>query len=205
MPNANIIELETCLEDCIDYCEAHPEATYAQLFEEHLRKIRRKWRESVRVSEKHHKRWREEQRQERVAWKQLSSVLRQVQTELRRVGAIDFPSERVLYWDEELLVEAVERMKAYLREHADAIDFAQESIDRFERIEGVASSEEREAEGALKDFQRFIDLRREAMGELNAIIREFRVALRRALGKRHPDYLAISWPYSIASDEGVLF
>ena len=43
------------------------------------------------------------------------------------------------------------------------------------------------------------------MHELGALIGEFRVAMRRSLGKRHPDYQAIQWPYAIASDEGVLF
>lgn len=205
MPYSNVLELEACLDDCIRYCEEHPDAEYAKLFMDRLKKTRRNWYRSVELSDEQHRRWRTEQRQGRIAWKKLAHDLREVQRELRRVGAIDFPNVRVMYWDEDRLLTVIEAMKSYLAEHADDLEFASDFIERFDRNLGVAASEEREANNALKDYQRVVDLRRATMNDITADIREFRIALRRALGRHHPEYQSIKWPYVIASDEGVLF
>lgn len=205
MPNANIIELETCIDDCIAYCEQNRSSPYAQLFHAKLSTMRTRWEKSLRLSESHHTRWRSEQREERLAWKHLSNALREAQRELHRVGAIDFPAERVLYWDEERLMIQVDRMRVYLSEHLSALDFAQPMLDKLGRHIETANTEEREADSALGDFKRFIDMRREAMNELGSTIGDFRIALRRGIGKRDPAYQKIRWPFAIASDENVLF
>jgi len=205
MPSANIIELESCIDDCIAYCEENPNSEFSRLYKEKLLRTRHRWEKAVRLSDGQHTKWRSEQREERLAWKHLAATLRESQRQLRRVGAIDFPDRRILYWDEEALMEQVELMQAYLREHTSDLDFAQEMLDRFAREIDAASSEEREADSALKDFQRLVDVRREALTELGSMIGDFRIALRRGLGKRHPAYQKIKWPFAIASDEGVLF
>ncbi len=205
MPNANIIELETCLADCLRVFEQNPSSDYSQLYLEPVRKVIRRWDESTKLSDMHHLRWRAEQREERVAYKHLAIALREVQRDLRRIGAIDFPVSRVMYWDQELLLQAVEQMRTYLSEQGSDIDFAQTYLDKFDRLSSYASSEARAADNTLKDFQRFVDTRRESLHEVMALISDIRVGMRRMLGKRSDVYTSIRWPYAIASDDGVLF
>lgn len=205
MPSANTVELETSLRDCVAYCERHPNSTVSEIFREKLVMSQRRYYESIRTSDEQHVKWRTEQREQKLAWKHLAGELRDVQNRLRRMGAIDFPSERILYWDEQLLVAAIARMQSYLTEHQDNLEFATGSLEKFERLLSDTRSEGRDADEALRSFQRFVDLRREAMTQAAAIIGEFRVALRRTVGKKDPEYNAIFWPYAIASSEGVLF
>ncbi len=205
MPTANVLEMESCLNDCIRFCDEHPDLEIVQLFRERIVKTQRKWRKSVRESDSEHRDWRAEQKEGRVVQKERAMALREVQRELRRIGALDFPSQRVLYWDEDALDAVISEMITYLREHRDDLDFASDYLDTFERLRKMVAEEEKEEGMALKNFQRSIDMRREAMGEMASMISEFRGALRRQLGKKHPDYLSINWPHAINSDEGVLF
>ncbi len=43
------------------------------------------------------------------------------------------------------------------------------------------------------------------MTQAASVIGEFRVALRRTVGKKDEEYNAIFWPYAIGSSESVLF
>lgn len=205
MPNANIIELETCLSDCLRVFAQHPEAEYTRLYLEPTREVMKRWEKSINLSEKYHIKWRTEEREERVAYKQVALTLREVQRELRRVGAIDYPESRVMYWDQELLLQAVDQMCTYLKEQGSDIEFAQTYLDRFDRLLGSASGESRAVDSSLKDFQRYVDMRRESLHEVMSLIYDMRVGMRRILGKRDETYQSIRWPYAIASDENVLF
>lgn len=204
MPSANLFELESCIDDCVVYCETHPNVTVAQLYLPQLREARQRYHESMQASDRHHVLWRSEEREEMVARKQAASLLRETQLRLRETGYLEAPMTRILYWDDELLRDAIDEMVTFLRANS-SIEFAAATIDQFERLLDRASSELAEANAALKNYQRFVDLRREAMSGLSGIIGEFRVALRRTVGKRDADYQKIQWPFAIASDEGVLF
>ncbi len=206
MSNANLMELETCILDCIAFCERYPDSDQVRFFAPRLEAARRKYEEGLRVSDLSHTRWRTEEREQATAWKQLALSLRAIQKELHRLGAIDFPATRVMYWDQELLVNAVDQMSAYLRQHAnDLKGFAPAQLERLEREMSAARGENREVALTLRTFQRHVDKRREAILELGSLIGEFRVALRRSIGKQDPTYQAIAWPYAIASDDNVLF
>lgn len=204
MPSANLFELESCIDDCVAYCEAHPDLRVAQLYLPQLREARQRYHESMQASDRHHVLWRTEEREEMVVRKQAAALLRETQQRLRAIGAKDAPLTRILYWDDELLRNAIDDMVAFLRANA-TIDFAASTVEQFDRLMDKADSELQEANAALKNYQRFVDLRREAMSGLSGIIGEFRVALRRTVGKRDADYQKVQWPYAIAPDEGVLF
>ena len=205
MANANIIELETCVSDCLRAFQANPDAEFTRIYLEPLLKVQRRWQNSVALSEKHHLRWRAEERDELVSFKHLANALREAQIQLRRIGAIDFPESRVMYWDQELLLSAVAQMREYFEEHREQIEFAGEFLDRFERLQSGALSESRDVGAALKEFQRFVDMRRESLHEVTALLTEIRIGMRRILGKKHPVYTGVRWPYALATDEGVLF
>ena len=205
MPNANRFELETCLKDCLRFCDEHPDLDVVQVFHERFTLAAHHYADSMEMSDKTHAKWRVEEREEMVAWKQIASNLRDTQNTLRRMGAFGYPEHRVLYWDRVLLLEVVDEMITYLRDHADDIEWSKGTVDLFERQVGSAKSEGRDQTDALKTFQRYIDVRRESMSELGALIGEFRVALRRTFGKKDPRYGSIHWPYAIASDENILF
>ncbi len=205
MPNANIIELETCLADCLHVFEQNPQAEYTKLYEEPTRKVMTRWNKAIDLSETHHIKWRQEEKEARIAYKSIALTLREVQRELRSIGAVDFPQSRVMYWDQELLLQAVDQMCTYLKEQKSDIDFADSYLERFDRLIGGATSETKEVDSTLKEFQRFVDMRRESLHEVAALIYDMRVGMRRMLGKKSDIYNQIRWPYAIASDENVLF
>jgi hypothetical protein len=206
MPNANLVELETSLQSCITFCEANAQKLdLANSYLARLQKMQRRYDEAIRASDMHHATWQAEQRERTVAHKQLAQLLRDTQQRLHRIGAINFPDRRILYWDYDALLVVVEGMSAYLDEHKDELDFAAEVREKMTRLIAAGQAESQEAATALKLFQRFVDLRREAITEVGALIGEFRVGLRRTVGKKDAGYQSIFWPYAIASDENVLF
>lgn len=205
MANANLVELETCMQECIEYCEAHPHMDVVQLYHQTLCATQRNYNECLKTSDVYHLKWRQEQLESRVVWKHLAAELREAQNRLRRMGAIDYPCKRILYWDEELLLQHINAMIAYLLEHTEDIEWAQECIGKCERLVDATKTEGRESQDMFKSFQRFVDLRREAINQAGAIIGEFRSALRRSVGKKDLGYTSIFWPYAIESDENVLF
>lgn len=205
MPNANLIELETSLKDCLRYCEQQPNSELAKLYYKRLKFVSDQLHQSIKESDQHHARWRTEEREQLVSWKQLAHALRDTQNKLRRIGALGFPEQRIMYWNTDALLRVVAAMDEYLREHADSIEFAIEDADKMQRIISQVNAEAQDEDIALKSFQRFVELRREGIAEAGNMIGEFRQAMRRVLGKRHDDYQNIFWPYAIASDENVLF
>ena len=205
MPNANLIELETSLHDCVKYCETHSDSELGRLYYKRLARTKHQLESSIATSDDYHVKWRTEEREHVIAWKQLAQVLNETKRRLRSINAKGFRPGQVLYWDREILTDEVNAMVEYLKEHQDAFDFSSNTIERIDRLLDTTVSEGGEELRARKDFQRFVDIRREAISEAGSMIGEFRVAMRRVLGKTHPDYQSIFWPYAIASDEGVLF
>lgn len=205
MPNANLIELETSLKDCLQYCEQRPESELTKLYHKRLKFVQNQLEQSILESDQQHARWRTEEREQLLSWKHLAHALRDTQNKLRRLGAQAFPAQRILYWDHAQLLAVVDQMLEYLREHAETIEFAAEDAEKMVRCIEKTRADGQDENIALKAFERFVDLRREAISEAGNLIGEFRVSMRRLLGKRHADYKGIFWPYAIASDENVLF
>lgn len=204
MANANVLELETCIEECIAYCAAHPEHDFVAFYAPRLEHARDRWNESVALSDEHYLAWQREVREDRVAWKRLATELKATQDKLHRHNAIGFPDDTVRHWDEEILAAAVEAMLDYLRARTDVLTIAAERIEVLDRALSAAKGEDRDAETALRSFKRHVQFRAAALGTLVATIGDFRVAMRRAMGKKSEQYRSIRWPMTVAPDEPVL-
>jgi len=204
MSNANVIELERALADCIAYCRDHEDLEFVEYFQPRLEHARKKWESSSESSQREYLEWQAERIDEKVAWKRLARELKAAQTMLRKVNAIGYPDRSILYWDEEALTAEVDAMLGYLRERVDVIDGASSAADKLERLLTLATGENREEDEALHDYNRYVLFLAEALGTLNTAIADFRVSMRKNLGKEHADYRAIRWPLSVAPDELVL-
>lgn len=205
MAHANVLELETCLDECLVYCEAHPKHEFVAFYRPRLIQAKSRWVETVEVSDRHFLDWKRESREDRVAWTRLSAEYKRAQDVLRRVNAVGYPTETVRHWDEEILADAVGAMLAYLQEREDVLGaVATERIEALTRVLAAAHGEVKEADHALDVFKRQVLFRAEAMGTMVATIADFRVAMRRALGKKSAEYKSIRWPMSVAPDEPVL-
>lgn len=204
MSYANINELEVCLVDVLRYCEEHAEREHSQSFEPLLRRAKAEFEESRKLSDQRFARWRAEDGDERLAWKHLARDLGQTQGRLRKVNALGFMDQKVMYWDEGKLIAAVDEMIGYLRERTADLDFAAEQADKLERQKEAAQSDHQGSEMALQDYSRFSQLRADAMANAVATIASFRRTLRRELGRENPEYTSIRWPQAVASDEAVL-
>lgn len=204
MGNANVLELETCLEECIAYCAAHPKRDFVPFYAPRLAQAKQRWDESVAVSDHHYLNWQKEFREDRVQWRKLSNEYKQTQTALRRVNAVGYPEATVRYWDEEILADAVRDMVAYLDARRDVLDIAAERAELLTRSLSAAHSDDDIAEAALRQFKLHVLFRAQAMGTMSATIGDFRVAMRRAMGKKSDEYLSIRWPMTVAPDEPVL-
>lgn len=204
MANANVLELETCLAECLTYCAAHPKQSFVSFYQPRLEHARERWYDSVELSDAHYLDWQREALEDRVAWKRLATELKATQNRLRKVNALGYPDQTVRHWDEEILTAAVREMVDYLQSRADVIEIANERIDMLNRLLSAALSDDNEADTALRSFKRHVLFRADAMGTLGAVIGDFRVAMRRELGKKSDDYKSIRWPMTIAPDEPVL-
>ena len=204
MAHSNVLELETCLDECLAYCATHPKHEFVAFYHPRLQQAKERWVETVEVSDYHYLAWQKEFREDRVAWRKLSTELKKTQDALRRVNAVGYDESTVRHWDEELLTDAVNELLEYLRSRVDVLDIAQERIEALERLLGAAKSEVSDADTALSAFKRHVMFRADAMGAMIATIGDFRVAMRRELGKKSDEYRSIRWPMSVAPDEPVL-
>lgn len=204
MSYANVFELNACLDDSLNYCKSHPERRHCQDFSGLLAAAKANLDKGLKVSDERFSHWRMEDGDGRLAWKHLSKELAAVQNKLRRVNAIGYLDQKVMYWDPEMLVAAVNEMVDYLRERTDDLDFAADAADSMERQLERATSEKAESNQALKEYKRFSQVRSDAMVNTVDTIASFRRAVRRELGQHHADYQAIRWPQAVASDEAVL-
>ena len=204
MATANVIELETCLRESLEYCRTHPDHEFVQYYRPRLEHAKKKWEESVQVADRHYLQWQAEFIEDKLAWKRLGSELRATQKLLRRIGALGYPSTVVYHWDEEILTAAVEEMIDYLEERTGSIDEAQERIETLRRLLGGAQGETSSVDDALHEYNRFVLFQAEAMGTLSNALANFRVAMRRSLGKKSEEYQSIRWPITLAPDEPVL-
>ena len=204
MGTANVIELETALEESLAYCRAHPEREFVKYYEPRLLRAKQRWDESVRLSDQHYLAWQSDFIEDKIAWKRLGAEVRATQKMLRRVGAVGYPTQSIWHWDEEILTALTLEVMEYLRGRTDVITGAGERLDNLKRLLESAQGETTEAGVALHEFSRYVLFRAQAMGTLSATLADFRVSMRRTLGKRNPEYRAVRFPLSLAPDEPVL-
>jgi chromosome segregation ATPase len=201
MANVNTAELRASLKNCVEFCRANDDRDYCQRHLPRLEKALHKLQESRDETDACFTDWREEQRQQKQSWKELARELRQTQEELSRVDASGFPDERVMYWDEEILAEAINRMIDWLKEQGEAIDFAVDTADKLERKLESAQGENEEQEEALRVYRNKVKKRSDSMGRAIQVVVDFRELLRDQLGEEHEDYQSIRWPYALSPDD----
>lgn len=204
MSYANMFELDSCLEDAIAYCEKHPDREHSKVHHFLLKSAQKELDSAVKASDEHFASWRAEYRDDKLAWKHLSTELRDTQNELRRVGAAGYFDQKVLYWNTDLLAGAVLEMLEYLRDRVGDLDFAQKRIDALQRRLDGATSDDFETRRSLKGYLRHSQVRSDAMKNAVNTIASFRKAVRKDLGKTNQEYQSLRWPQAIASDEAVL-
>lgn len=201
MPNVNMAELRSSLKSCVRFCRSHDDRDYCQRHLPILEKALHDLQESTRETDEYFTEWRREQREEKQSWKALAKGLREAQDELDRVNAFGYPDKRVMYWDEEILTDAVENMIAYLEEHSEDLEFAADLAGKLERRLEKAQGEDRQQSDALRHYQRKVKKRSDAMGGAAQVIGDFRELLRDELGVDDSEYQQIRWPYGISPDE----
>ena len=201
MANVNMAELRSALESCVEFCREHDDRDYCQRHKALLEDALEELDESRRETDEYFADWRVEQRQQKKAWKDLAKELRETQKELGRVNAMGYPDERIMYWDEEILEETLEEMIAYLEDHADDYEFAEDQAGTLERKLEFAHDKGEDQKDALRVYQTKVKKRSDAMGGAAQVVRDFRQLLRDQLGEGHDDYESIRWPYGISPDE----
>lgn len=204
MPNANVIELEACIEDVLSYCEAHPTEEFVKYYQPRLSHAWRSYKEAMEESDSKFVEWRKEEEGDLLSWKHLSLELASVQREMRRLNVVGYPNVRIRHWDQEALLALVEKMIGFLTEKKAAIPGADKMAERLKQLASRASTEARDESQVFREYQRFASSRAEALGSLSAHLWDFRGAMRRQMGKRDATYNAIRWPYSLNPDDGVL-
>lgn len=204
MATANTIELETCMAQCLRYCESNPEQEFVEYHYPRLVRANQRYTEIVAKSDRKYVDWKREEREDKIAWKKLAGRARQIQRELKRINAVDYPTERVYHWDEEILVAFIGRLLTYLKGRKDSIAAAAGYVEELERILEKAQSEEVEEGDALEDYRRFAVIRSQSFGGMASALSGFRESMRRYLGTSHEDYAGIRWPVTLNPDESVL-
>ena len=124
MPNANVIELEACLEDVLKYCDAHPETAFVQYYHPRVLHSWRTYSSAMTESDAKFIQWRREEEDDRMMWKHVAQELSATQRQLKRLNAVGFPTEKLGHWDEDALVDLVNEMLAYLHERHSVIEGA---------------------------------------------------------------------------------
>jgi chromosome segregation ATPase len=204
MANVNMAELRSTLEHCVEFCRKHDERDYCQRHRPLLENALEELEESRKETDQYFADWRECQRQQKKSWKELAGELRDAQKELDRVNAYGYPDERIRYWDEERLEEAIDEMIEYLQEHTDEIDFAADLADKLDRKLDIAHQYVDEQEDALDVYRSKIKKRSDAMGGAAQVIGDFRELLRDELGIEDEEYQSIRWPYNISPDDATI-
>jgi hypothetical protein len=204
MPNANVIELEACLEDVLKYCDANPETAFVQYYHPRVLHSWRTYSSAMTESDAKFIQWRREEEDDRMMWKHVALELAATQRQLKRLNAVGFPTEKLGHWDEEALVDLVNEMLTYLQERRSVIEGASKLEEVLKQKLARAKVEKTEDSLAFREYRRIASTRADALGSLSAHLWEFRGALRRQSGKRDPSYTDIRWTYSLNPDDNVL-
>lgn len=201
MANVNMAELRSALKSCVEFCRTHEDREYCQRHKPLLEQAWEELRESRRETDRLYADWRGQRREQRQAWKDLAKELRNAQKQLDRVNAYNYPDQRIMYWDEELLEETLEEMIEYLRDHADDYEFAEDIASTIERKLELAHDEIKDQKDALRAYRRKVKKRSDAMGHAAQVIGDFRELLRDELGEDDEEYQSLRWPFGISPDE----
>ncbi len=203
MSNANFIELETCIEHCINYCATHKSLDFVEIYEPRLVYARTRFDEGVETSDKKYLVWQSAVADETRAWKSVASQLKMLQKEIASMGCSDYPSERIMYWDTEILSDSVAQLLTFIDSFEEKAEL-KEDVDKIKRGLSAAQSKRILSHEKVSEYSRFSRMRSEALGTLNATLGDFRKSMRRNLGKQSEDYNAIRWPMTLAPDERIL-
>ncbi len=204
MSNVNFNELQICLNDCLAYCKKHPEREHVRELGARLVRAEQEFNQGIASSDRKFVQWRNEATDEKLQWKHLANHLASLQRKLGSINAVGYPERRVMYWDTELLENAVQEMVAYLRARVDVIPFAQDEVGNLERRLENCRNEDVDSDRALRAYTRQVSERADGMRMAIDNIGAFRRAMRRELGINHPDYQSIRWPFDVATDERIL-
>ena len=203
MSNANFIELETCIEHCINYCATHKSLDFVEIYEPRLVYARTRFDEGVETSDEKYLVWQSAAAEETRAWKSVASQLKMLQKEIAAMGCTDYPNARIMYWDTEILSDSVGQLLAFIEGFEEKEDL-KDDVERIKRSLSTAQSKHVISQEKVSEYSRFSRMRSQALGTLNATLSDFRKSMRRNLGKQSEDYNAIRWPMTLAPDERIL-
>lgn len=204
MANANVIELEACVEDVLKYCDANPKTAFVQYYHPRILLAWQTYSSTMADSDAKFIQWRREEEDDRMMWKHVARELAATQRQLKRINAVGYPSKKLAHWDEEILVDAVNEMLVYLKERESVLEGAAKLEETLKQKLARAKVEQTQDSLAFRDYRRIAAARADALGSLSGNLWEFRGAMRRQAGKKDPDYTAIRWPLSMNPDDFVL-
>lgn len=203
MSNANFIELETCIEHCINYCADHQTLDFVGIYEPRLIHARARFDEGIEVSDRKYLFWQTAVAEETRAWKTVATQFKALQKDIARTGTKDFPDQSVMYWDTEILSDSVSELFEFIESFSEKEEL-QNEVDRLKRAIDSAAAKRVISTEKVSVYSRFSRMRSESLGTLNATLGDFRKSMRRNLGIDHADYQSIRWPMTLAPDDRIL-
>lgn len=200
MSNANFIELESCIEACVRYCDTHQEHDFVEIYHSRLEHAKAKFEDGVRVSNEKYTSWQMAVSEETRAWKKTATLLKQAQKETSLRGIANFPDKRILYWDTEYLTVAVNELSEFMSKQTQDLGELNEAL---KRALSSAKIKKTIATKKVSTYSRYSRMRSEGLGTLNATLGDFRKSMRHSLGEKSEEYLSIRWPMTLAPDERI--
>lgn len=198
MANLNLFELETCLDDLQKFMSAHPRAPYTAASLATVRRARERFVEQERETDTFYTRWRREGGEQRSRHKQMQRRTKQLQKELKLLGADGWPTGTVNYLDEDDTRELTAAMADYLDARRDEIDFAASAVDELRKLLDEGREIERETIEARESWRRIALQRKLAIDQATDAIVAARDRIVEALGASHEEVGAIRWPATLA-------
>ncbi len=200
MANVNFFELEACLSSLLAYFDKHPREASTALFQARVVKVDAHLRETIETTDRIYNKWRVEGGEERLAYKHLQKAVKAAQRQLAALDAVGYPTQVVSYWDQEDTLEAAQQMLAFLKEHREDLDFADESLSEIQRLLNNVEREGEEVTTALAGYREVSSSRKLAMEIVQDIIKEVRPSMRREFGRDSEAYKSIRWPAMLDPD-----
>lgn len=194
MIQPNFLDLDWRVRRAIDLIEANPEKPSSRAFAERLQTALRQFRATNKDTDHTYTQWRMLRGRQMTAFRDLRLTSDRARALCDEHALDDYPSQRIVYTDEDELIAFVTDAIDYLKKHVDEWKWVGEKISDLES--GIAAAEQLKIEEKAA-FRLYVARAKERVNTYDRLFSTFRSYLRDARNDMasNPDYTEIRLEY----------
>lgn len=173
MSQPNFLQVANSVQQCLDFCAAHPEVTASARYQDALLRVGGQFSRATVATDATYTKWRQLLGQELTAFREARLDYDRVVARCDEHGMDDVPRRRIVYHERDALLGLLTETAQWLRKHEAAWGWVAGDARTLEQHITDARARKAQADDAFLAYTSHVRARVEAYANATALVREF--------------------------------